>query len=190
MRIRSGLIPLAIFAIWLTLLPSTHAVSATNFTLDKSSYNPGDSGKAMISFTNDRSVLIQITSVTLSFSYFYQDGRIYSQPFQTTGVNMNVSSGATSQPITIQFSLPSTLATGYFTPTITVFFNTLNSGTFQGQRQDSSDAPTPLLIASTSTQTAMYALVATTILFAVLTLYFATRYWSTKSLANRPRTSK
>src|SRR5712692_2362937 len=181
---------LALFAICFTILPSAHAVSATNFALDKSSYNPGDSGKAMISFTNDRGVLIQITSVTMTINYFYQDGRIYSQGFTTTGVNMNVSSGAISQPITVQFSLPSTIATGYITPTITVYFNTLNGGTWQGPQHDNTDAPTPLLIASASTQTELYGLVAATIFFAVLAIYFATRYESTKSLANRPKTSQ
>ncbi len=71
MKTRNTFIALALFAICFTLLPSGHAVSATNFALDKSSYNPGDSGKAMISFTNDRGILIQITSVTMSFNYFY-----------------------------------------------------------------------------------------------------------------------
>jgi hypothetical protein len=142
----------------------------------------------MISFTNDRGVLIQITSVTMTFNYFYQDGRIYSQAF-TTGVNMNVSSGAVSQPITVQFSLPSTVATGYVTPSITVFFNILTGGGFQGPDHDNSEAPTPLFIASTSTQTAMYAFVATTVLFGALAIYFAMRYWSLKSPTSRPRAS-
>ncbi len=190
MKTRQGLIILTIFALSLTLLPFTHAVSATNYILDKSSYNPGDSGKAMISFVNDRGVLIQITTVTLSFNYFYQDGRIYSQTFTTTAVNMNVTSGAISQPVTVQFSLPSAIATGYFTPTITVFFNTLNGGNFQGPEHDNIDAPTPLLVATTSTQTTLYALVAATILFAALALYFATRYESTKSLANRQKATQ
>jgi len=180
---------LALFAICFTILPSAHAVSATNFALDKSSYNPGDSGKAMISFTNDRGVLIQITSVTMTINYFYQDGRIYSQAFTTTGVNMNVSSGAISQPITVQFSLPSTIATGYVTPSITVFFNSLNGPSFQGPDHDNSDAPTPIFIASTSTQTTMYAFVATTVLFAALAFYFAMRYYSAKNTTSRPRTS-
>jgi hypothetical protein len=189
MKMRNTLIALALFAICFTLLPFANAVSATNFALDKSSYNPGDSGKAMISFTNDRGVLIQITSVTMSINYFYQDGRVYTQAFTTTGVSMNVSSGAVSQPITVQFSLPSTVATGYVTPSITVFFNTLSGGTFQGPDHDNSDAPTPLFIASTSTQTAMYAFVATTVLFGALAIYFAMRYWGLKSTTGRPRAS-
>ncbi len=187
MRARNGLVILTIFALCLALLPSSHAVSPTTFTLDKSSYNPGESGKAMISFINDRGVLIQITTVTLSFNYYYNDGRIYTQTFTTTAVNMNVTSGATSQPITVAFNLPSTVATGYFTPSITVYFNTLNGGTFQGPEHDNSDAPTPLLIASTSTQTELYALIAATILFALLAFYFAMRYENTKSQANRTR---
>jgi hypothetical protein len=189
MKIRNTVVALALFAICFTLLPSANAVSATNFTLDKSSYNPGDSGKAMISFTNDRGVLIQITSVTMTFNYYYQDGRVYTQAFTTTGLSMNVSSGAVSQPITVQFSLPSTIATGYITPSITVFFNTLNGGTFQGPDHDNSDAPTPLLIASTSTQTEMYAFIATTVLFGALAIYFAMRYWNLNSSTSRSRTN-
>ncbi len=189
MRIRNTLIALALFAICFTLLPSAHAVPATNFTLDKSSYNPGDSGQATISFLNDRGVLIQITSVTMSLNYFYQDGRIYSQAFTSAGVKMNVSSGAISQPITVQFNLPSAVATGYVIPTITVSFNALNGGAFQPQEPNNSNAPTPLLIASNSTQTVMYTFIATTILFAALALYFAMRYWNAKSTPSRPRTN-
>ncbi len=190
MKVRNGLIILATFALCLALLPSGHAVSASNFTLDRSSYNPGDSGKATVSFINDRSELIQITTVTLFFDYFYNDGRIYTQTFTTTSVNMNVSSGATSQPITVTFNLPSTVATGYFRPSITVFFNTLNGGTFQGPEHDNTDAPTPLLIASTSIMTELYAVIAAAILFAALALYFAMRYESTKSRASPTPTSQ
>lgn len=189
MKTRNTIIAIALFAICFTLLPSAHAVSATNFTTDRSSYNPGDSGKATITFTNDRGTLIQITSVTMTINYFYQDGRIYSQAFTTTGLSMNVTSGAISRPITVQFSLPSTVATGYVTPSMTVYFNTLNGGSFQGPDHDNSDAPTPLLIATTSTQTTMYAFVATTALFAALAFYFAIRYYSAKGTTSRPRTS-
>jgi hypothetical protein len=188
-KIRNTAVIIVLFAVCFTLLPSAHAVSATNFTTDKSSYNPGDSGKATITFTNDRGNLIQITSVTMTINYFYQDGRIYSQAFTTTGLSMNVTSGAVSQPITIPFSLPSTIATGYVTPSITVYFNTLNGGSFQGPEHDNSEAPTPVLIASTSTSTTMYAFVATTVLFAALAFYFAMRYYSAKGTTSRPRPS-
>jgi len=60
------------------------------------------------------------------------------------------------------------VSTGYFTPGITVFFNTLNGGTFQGSEHDNTDAPTPLLVASASIQTELYAMIAATILFALL----------------------
>ena len=188
MRTRTAILALALFAICLTLLPSGHAVPATNFSTYKSGYNPGDSGKATIAFTNDRGQLIQITSVTMSINYFYQDGRIYSQAFTTTNLKMNVSAGTVSQPITVQFSLPSTVATGYVTPSITVYFDILNGGVFQPDN-DNSVAPTPILIASNSTQTMMYAFIATTILFAVLALFFAMRYWSTKTSTGRQRTN-
>lgn len=189
MRFRKPLIAIAMFAFCLALLPSAHAVSATNFSLDKSSYNPGDSGKAMITFNNDRGVLIQIISVSMSINYYYQDGRIYTQSFTTNGLSMNVTAGANSQPVTVQFSLPTTVATGYVTPSIQVTFNTLNGPSFQGPEHDNSDAPTPLLIASTSTQTMMYAFVATTVLFAAIASYFALRYYSNKSTTSRPKTN-
>lgn len=188
MRTRTTILALVLFAICLTLLPFGHAVPANNFTTDKSSYNPGDSGKATITFTNDRGALIQITSVAMTINYYYQDGRIYNQAFTTTNLKMNVSSGAVSQPITVQFSLPNTVATGYVTPSITVYFNVLTGGGFQPDN-DNSVAPTPVLIASNSTQTVMYAFIATTLLFAVLALYFAMRYWSTKSSTGRQRTN-
>ena len=191
MRTHNSLIPLAALAVCLTvLLPIVLAIPASNFATDKSSYNPGDSGKAMISFTNDNGVLIKITSVSMTFNYFYNDGRLYSQSFTSSNVNMNVTAGAVSQPVTVQFSLPSTIATGYVTPAIIVYFQTLNGGGFSGIQNDRSDAPTPLLIASASAQTTMFAFIATTVLFAALALYFATRYWSTKTPANRARTGQ
>jgi hypothetical protein len=158
--------------------------------LDKSSYNPGDSGKASITFYNDQGSLIRITSVDMSLGYFYQDGRVYSQDFITPAFSMNVSNAAVSQPITVQFNLPSGLAAGYITPTITVTFNIFNGPSFGGANQDTSRATAPLVVAaSTSTQTIMYAFVATTLLFAVTTFYFGTRYWSSKNPDNRPKTN-
>jgi hypothetical protein len=190
MKVRSLIIPLAMLLVALSLPSAGHAVPATNFTLDKSSYNPGDSGKASIVFYNDQGSLIRITSVDMSFNYYYQDGRVYSQDFLSPALGMNVSNAAVSQLITLQFSLPSGIATGYITPTITVTYNIFNGPSFGGPNQDTSRATSPLVLAaSSSTQTIMYVFVATTVLFAALTFYFATRYWSNKSPANRPRTS-
>ena len=189
MKKSSLVIALGIFGILFAVLPSAHAVPATNFTLDKSSYNPGDSGKAAITFYNDQGALIRITSVDMSISYYYQDGRVYIQDFITPAFSMNVSNAAVSQPITVQFNLPSGIASGYITPTITVTYNVFNGPSFGGPNQDPSRATAPILVTiPTSTQTIMYAFVATTILFAVTTFYFATRYWSTKSPANRAKT--
>ena len=164
----------------LVVLPSAHAVAATNFVPDKSSYNPGDSGTASITFSNDQGVLIQITKVDLSLSYFYQDGRVYSQDFVSPALTMNVTAGGSSQPISVQFNLPSNIATGYFTPRITVTYNDLIGGSFNGPNQDTSQATAPLVVASTSAQTMTYLFAATTVLFAVLGFYFAVRYWSAK----------
>ena len=190
MKTRNAIIALAIFVACFTLLPSAHAVPATNFVLDKSSYNPGDSGKAMISFYNDQGSLIRITSVDMSLNYYYQDGRVYSQDFITPALSMNVTNAAVSQPITVQFNLPSAIANGYITPTITVTYNIFNGPSFGGPNQDTSRATTPLLVttSTSSVQTLAYAFVGTTILFAVIAFYFAARYWTNKSPANRSRT--
>ena len=190
MKIRILLASIAILFATLTALAFVHAVPATNFTLDKSSYNPGDSGKATVSFVNDQAVLIQITSVSISFNYYYSDGRVYTQDFVTPALSMNVSAAATSQPITIQFNLPSGLAAGYFTPRITVTYNDLNGGVFNGPNQDATRAQTPLLVSSSSsTQTVMYLFVAATVLFAVIAGFFAIRYYAAKTPANRSQTN-
>lgn len=187
MKTRNLAIALVIFAFCLTLLPSARAVPATSFTPDKSSYNPGDSGKASIVFYNDQGSLIRITSVAMSFNYFYQDGRVYSQDFISPALSVNVSNAAVSQPITVQFSLPSGIAAGYFTPSITVTYSIFNGPSFGGPNQDTSRATAPLLVASTPTQTIMYTFVATTILFAIIALYFGSRYWSVKSPPNHSK---
>jgi hypothetical protein len=190
MKARSLVIPLTIIAITITVLSSAHAVSASNFTLDKSSYNPGDSGQATITVYNDQPSLIRITSIDLNLNYYYTDGRVYTQDFVTPALSMNVSSATNSQPITIQFNLPSGIAVGYFVPHMTVSYNVLNGGTFSQTRASGSDAGTPLLVStSTSTQTMTYLFVATTILFAVVASYFALRYFAIKAPANRTRTN-
>ena len=190
MKVRVLLVALAIVIGTLAVLPSAHAVSATNFVLDKSSYNPGDSGTASITFSNDQGVLIRITSVDLLLSYYYQDGRVYSQDFVTPALTVNVTSGSSSQPISVQFNLPSSIATGYFTPHITVTYSDLNGGSFSGPNRDNSDATAPLLVASTSAQTMTYLFVATTVLFAVLGFYFAGRYWSAKKPESNIQSSR
>ena len=168
-------------------LPSGFAVSANTFSWDKSSYNPGDSGTAKLTVYNDQSSLIRVTSVDISFGYYYQDGRVYSQDFISPALSMNVTQGTSSQPINIQFNLPSNIATGYFTPSITVSYNVLNGGTFGNTRQANSAASAPLLVSSASAQTTMYLFVATTVLFAVVAGYFAMRYFAVKAPANRSR---
>jgi hypothetical protein len=103
---------------------------------------------------------------------------------------MNVSAAATSQPITIQFNLPSGLSAGYFNPQIKVTYNDLNGGVFNGPNQDTTRAVSPLLVSSsTSTQTVMYLFVAATVLFAVIAGFFAIRYYGAKTPANRSQTN-
>ena len=180
MKARILFLALAIVIGTLAVLPSAHAVPATNFVPDKSSYNPGDSGTASTTFYNDQGVLIQITSVEVALDYYYQDGRVYHQVFTSPALSQNVTSGTPSQPINVQFNLPSSIATGYFTPSITVTYRNLNGASFSDPNRDTSRATAPLLVASTSAQTMTYLFVATTLLFAVLGFYFAARYWSAK----------
>ena len=188
MKARNLILTLAIVAIALAVLPSSHAVSTSNFTLDKSSYNPGDSGKATVIVNNDQASLIRITGIDLSFNYYYSDGRVYTQDFTSPNLSMNVSSGGNSQPITVQFQLPSNIAVGYFTPNVQISYNVLlNTGQFGGNRQANNAATAPVLVASTSAQTIEYLFVATTVMFAVIAGYFAMRFFAVKAPANRSR---
>ncbi len=173
-----------------TLFPAGHAVSVNNFTLDKSSYNPGDSGKGTITVYNDQQSLIRITSIDVNFNYFYSDGRVYTQDFITPTLSMNVSSATTSQPITVQFNLPSGISVGYFTPTISVSYQVLGqTGSFGNTRQANSNASTPVLVsgasAVASAQTMMYLFVVSTVLFAGIACYFAVKYWAAKTPTGR-----
>ena len=181
------LLSFALLAVVMVGLPSAFAVSVNTFSWDKPSYNPGDSGTAKLTVYNDQQSLIRVISVDISFSYYYQDGRVYSQDFISPVLSMNVTQGTSSQPINVQFNLPSSIATGYFTPSITVSYNVLNGGIFGNTRQANSDASVPLLVSSASTQTTMYLFVATTVLFAGIAGYFAMRYFAVKAPANRSR---
>ncbi len=181
------LLSFALVALVMVSLPSVFAVSVNTFSWDKSSYNPGDSGTAKLTVYNDQQSLIRVTSIDISFSYYYQDGRVYSQDFISPALSMNVTQGTSSQPISVQFNLPSNIATGYFTPGITVSYNVLSGSTFGNTRQANSAASAPLLVSSASAQTTMYVFVATTVLFAAVAGYFAMRYFAVKAPANRSR---
>lgn len=185
-RYLPALIGLAILAIMVA--PTALAVSVTSFTTDKSSYVGGDTGTANIVFTNDQGAKIQITSVSTTFNYYYQDGRVYAQTFTQTGLSMNVTDATNSQPIAVKFSLPVDIASGYFSPTAQVtFLQLLNTGSWSQPRNDNGVATTPILVQSTQYQSAVtlqYVFIATTVLFAALAGYFAIRHQSTKKPTN------
>ncbi len=163
------------------------AVNVSNFTLDKSAYNPGDAGTATVQFLNTQGILIRITAVNMNFNYFYQDGRVYAQAFIVSGLSMNVTDGSNSSPIAVKFSLPSDIAGGYFVPELQVTFNQLSgAGTWGGDRQDNSAATKALYAQSPyyqlfqSAQTVEYIFIVATVILLATTGYFAMRYWSLK----------
>ncbi len=176
---------LAVLAI--VLSPTALAVSVNSFSTDKSSYLGGDTGTANIVFTNNERAKIQITSVTMTFDYYYQDGRVYTQPFTQSGLSMNVTDGSTSQPIAVKFSLPIDIAAGYISPQVQVTFQQLSNGSWGPLMNDSGTATSPLLVQSAqyqSTVTLQYVFIATTVLFAALAGYYAIRHQSPKKPAN------
>lgn len=178
-------VPVALVMALVVLLPSASAVTLNSFSLDKSSYNAGDQGTATLVFFNDEGALIRITSVDLSFNYFYQDGRVYVQDFIVSGLSMNVTDSTLSQSINVKFSLPSDIASGYFVPSIRVTFNELvNPGSWSGSRQDNMAATRPLYVQSLQYQSAVtlqYLFIVTTVLFAGVAFYFAMRYFALKT---------
>lgn len=178
-------VPVALVMALVVLLPSASAVTLNSFSLDKSSYNAGDQGTVTLVFFNDEGALIRITSVDLSFNYFYQDGRVYVQNFIVSGLSMNVTDSTLSQSINVKFSLPSDIASGYFVPSIRVTFNELvNPGSWSGSRQDNMAATRPLYIQSLQYQSAVtlqYLFIVTTVLFAGVAFYFAIRYFALKT---------
>ncbi len=181
-----ALMGLAVLAI--VLSPTALAVSVNSFTTDKSSYVGGDTGTANIVFTNDQGATIRITTVTLTFGYYYQDGRVYTQTFTQTGLSMNVTDGSASLPIAVKFSLPADIAAGYFRPEVQVtFLQLLNTGSWSQPRNDNGVATTPLLIQSAQYQSAVtlqYVFIATTVLFAAVAAYYAVRHQSPKRPTN------
>ncbi len=175
-------------ALAIVLSPAAFAVRVNSFSTDKSSYVGGDTGTANIVFTNDQGAKIQITGATMTFDYYYQDGRLYTQTFTQSGLSMNVTDGSTSQPVAVKFSLPADIAAGYFAPTVQVtFLQLLNTGSWSQPRNDNGAATSPLLVQSAqyqSTVTLQYVFIATTVLFAALAGYFAIRHQSPKKLTN------
>ena len=180
-------LPLVVATALMALIPATQAVSLNTFTLDKSSYNPADIGTATTVFLNDQGALIRITAVMMTFNYYYQDGRVYTQSFQVTGMSMNVTNGSYSQSISVKFSLPSDISNGYFLPSFQVTFNQLTAGgVWSGDRQANMDATKPLYIQSPyvglyqSAQTIEYVFVLATVLAMATAAYFAIHYYGSK----------
>lgn len=177
---------LAVLAI--VLSPAAFAVTVNSFSTDKSSYVGGDTGTANVVFTNDQGAKIQITTVTMTFSYYYQDGRVYTQTFTQSGLSQNVTDAAASQPIGVKFSLPADIAAGYFRPEVQVtFLQLLNTGSWSQPRNDNGAATSALLVQSAQYQSAVtlqYVFIATTVLFAALAGFYAMRHQSSKRLTN------
>ncbi len=190
------LIPALLVLVAIAALPSARALSVNGFSLNKTSYNPGDSGTATVTIFNDQSLTIRIVAVSVIFNYFYQSGLAYTQNFGVNGLSTNVTSNTNSQPVVVSFALPADVAPGYFIPSVQVTYDViLNTGNWSPDRNSNLDATKPLYIESPykgqyqTVQTTQYLYIAVIAFFGILAGYFALRYYSLKSSPSRPSQS-
>lgn len=111
------LLPLLLITVTLLVLPAK-AATITVCYFDKDVYNQGQTGYITLSVYNDKDEKIQVTELTATVEYYYNDENLYLQTFYNdVGLPTEVLPGDT-ESFTIPFSLPTNIAPGY--PTVLV----------------------------------------------------------------------
>ncbi len=118
---------------------NVQATTITSCTLDRETYEQGETGYVSLTVYNNMDDTIRVTEVTAMIDYYYADGTMYSQTF-FTNITLPVEILQSQSSIfIIPFSLPTNIASGYarlFCRARTDLWNT------QSQRWYSSDNPT------------------------------------------------
>jgi hypothetical protein len=127
--------------IYLILTPAVaHAATITTCTLNRNTYNQGETGYFTVVVYNDESEMIRVIELTATIDYYYDDGNVYIQTFYapTDDLPVQIEAGQT-ETFYIPFSLPTNVAPGYTEPLVRAKTEIWNRHT---ETWGSSDHPT------------------------------------------------
>ena len=99
--------------LFLMIIPLVQAAKITACTFDKDTYNQGETGFLSVTIINDHEYKIRITELISTISYYYYDGRLYSQKFETNASLPAEIQQGNSITLNIPFNLPEYIASGY-----------------------------------------------------------------------------
>lgn len=101
--------------IYLFLAPTVaYAATIPTCTLNKTTYNQGDTGYVTLVIYNDESDAIRVTELTATVDYYYDDGNMYVQTFYASPSDLPVQiDPGQTKTFYISFSLPTNVAPGY-----------------------------------------------------------------------------
>jgi len=97
----------------LIIIPFVEATTITSCTFDKDIYNQGGTGYITATIYNDEEFKIRITELTATIDYYYYDGRVYNQKFETNATLPAEIQQGNSRTFYIPFSIPAYIASGY-----------------------------------------------------------------------------
>ena len=130
------MIPLLCLLMSLSLV---NAVEITSCVLDSEVYLQGQSGYVEVDVYNNMDDKIRVTDITMMIDYFYSDGTVYKQTFNTNStLPIEILQGQSST-FYIPFMLPDNVAPGYIRLVVRVWTDIWNA---QAQRWYMSDNPT------------------------------------------------
>ncbi|UCE96034.1 MAG: hypothetical protein JSV51_10150 [Candidatus Bathyarchaeota archaeon] len=97
----------------LMIFPFVQAPTITACTLDKDTYNQGETGYLTVTIYNDEDREIRVTELSATIDYYYIEGNVYMQKFFTdTTLPVEIQQGQ-SRTFNIPFNLPANIAPGY-----------------------------------------------------------------------------
>lgn len=131
-----------IFVSILCLLASLSVANAAEITscvLDSEVYLQGQAGYVSVDVYNNMEDKIRVTAATMMIDYFYSDGTVYKQTFNTNSTLPKEILLAESGTFYIPFTLHSNIAPGYTRLLVRVWTDIWNA---QAQRWYQSDIPT------------------------------------------------
>jgi len=195
--VNKRLLVVLLLSISLMAIPFVQALTITSCTFDKDIYNQGEAGYIEVTIYNDQSEKIRITELTATINHYYVDGNEYYQKFFTEATLPTEIPQGESKTFNIPFNLPTIISPGYvnaqvratteeWRPQLEIWFGSEHptyqpllyiESPYKGQLDEQAaindqlerqlDEQTSI---NQSTTNIMYMLVATTVVFAAVTV--------------------
>ena len=113
-RMHKKLLIVTLPLISLLIIPFVvQGATITACTFDKDVYKQGEIGYIAVSIYNDKDNTIRVTELTATINYYYTDGNVYLQKFYTDATLPTEIQQGNSSTFHIYFRLPTNIASGY-----------------------------------------------------------------------------